>query len=71
MDTTMRTARIELPGNRVLHLALTFDHDGAPADLCIAAGYASDAPLRLLGSGVNVPAGALPALRDALTDLTP
>lgn len=70
-DQTLRTMRIDLPGNRVLRLALSLDEHGEPESLTIAAGYADDAPLRVLGSGVCVPASALPALRDALAELTP
>lgn len=68
-DLRMRTLRVELPGARALHLCLTFDDGGAPADLVLGAGYASDAPLRVLSSGVCLPAMCLPALRDALASL--
>lgn len=68
-DQTLRTMRIDLPGNRVLRLALSLDGDGAPTDLTIASGFESDPPLRVLGSGVCVPASALPELRDALAGL--
>lgn len=68
-DTTLRTMRIELPGNRVLRLALSLDEHGAPADLTIGAGFESDPPLRVLGAGVCLPASALPELRDALAEL--
>ena len=68
-DLTMRTAKLELPGGRALHVALTFDSTGEPADLVLAAGYASDPALKVLGSGVNLPATAIPALTDALSTL--
>lgn len=68
-DLRMRTLRLELPGNRTLHLCLTLDDHGAPADLTIGAGYASDGMLRVLSSGVCLPAECLPELRDALASL--
>lgn len=68
-DLRMRTLRVELPGARALHLCLTFDADGEPADLVLGAGYASDNTLKVLSEGVNVPAQCLPALRDALASL--
>lgn len=68
-DFRMRTLQVELPGNRTLHLCLTFDVEGAPADLVLGASYASDNALQVLGDGVNVPAACLPALRDALAEL--
>lgn len=68
-DLRMRTMRVELPGARALHLCLTFDDAGEPADLCIGAGFASDNVLKVLSEGVNVPAKCLPALRDALASL--
>ena len=68
-DTTLRTLRIELPGGRVPRLALSLDEHGEPVDLTIAAGFADDAPLRVLGAGVCVPASGLPELRDALRGL--
>lgn len=70
-DTSLRTMKIDLPGGRCLRLALTFDRDGAPADLCIGCGFTSDAPLKVLASGLNVPASALPQLRDALAEMAP
>lgn len=68
-DITMRTAKLDLPGGRALHLALTFDADGEPADLVLAAGYVTDPALKVLGTGVNLPASAMPELRDALASL--
>ncbi len=68
-DLRMRTAKLELPGGRALHVALTFDDDGGPADLVLGAGYASDNALKVLSEGVNVPASVMPALRDALSTL--
>jgi hypothetical protein len=68
-DATLRTLKIDLPGNRVLRLALSLDEHGQPVDLTIACGFATDAPLRVLGSGVCVPAAALPELRDALQEI--
>lgn len=68
-DLRMRTTKLELPGGRALHVALTFDADGGPADLVIGAGYASDNALKVLSEAVNVPAACLPALRDALSML--
>ena len=70
-DLRMRTLRLELPGNRALHLCLTLDDEGAPADLTIGAGFASDNVLRVLSGGVCLPAECLPALRDALSTLQP
>jgi len=70
-DTTLRTMRVELPGGRVLRLALSVNGHGEPVDLTIGCGYASDAPLRVLGAGICVPASALPELRDALSELVP
>ena len=68
-DIRMRTMRVELPGGRALHLCLTFDDEGGPADLVLGAGYASDNALKVLSEGVNVPAVCMPALRDALSTL--
>lgn len=68
-DLRMRTLRLDLPGNRALVMALTFSNNGEPEDVTIGAGYASDAPLRVLSSGVCLPAMCLPALRDALASL--
>lgn len=70
-ELRMRTMRVELPGGRALHLCLTFDDEGAPADLVLGAGYSSDNVLKVLSDGVNVPAMCLPALRDALASLQP
>lgn len=70
-ETRLRMMAVPLPGARVLRLALLLDDDDSPVDLTIAAGFDSDAAMRVLGSGVTVPASALPALRDALVSLQP
>ncbi len=67
---TLRTLELALPGNRLLRVALTFDQDGHPQDLVIAAGFEGRRVLDL-SEGVNLPASALPALRDALAELAP
>jgi hypothetical protein len=64
-----RMLTIALPGNRILLVALAIDEHGSPLDLCIGAGYATDPALKVLAEGVNLPASALPELRDALTAL--
>ena len=65
---TLRTLDLELPGGRLLRLALSFDADGHPEDLVIACGFPGRRLLDL-SEGVNLPAGSLPALRDALAEL--
>lgn len=67
-DLRLHRMRVDLPGGRVLHIALVFE-DGAPADLLITAGPESAGLRELLSEAVSVPAAALPVLRDALASL--
>jgi hypothetical protein len=68
-DFAVTVHTVPLPGGRRLHLALTHDAAGAPDELVIAAGYQDANPLYVLSGGVNLPASALPDLRDALAAL--
>jgi hypothetical protein len=65
----IRTLSLDLPGGRVLHLALSCGPDGLPSDLTIAAGDRGDLPMLALCAGASIPAGAVPILRDVLAEL--
>jgi hypothetical protein len=69
-DLHISTLTLPLPGGRHLFVAMTRDEQGGAEDLIIAAGYDGQDALRTLNSGVNLPASVLPALRDALEELT-
>lgn len=68
---TLRTLDLPLPGNRLLRLALTHDANGRAQELVIGAAFEGRPLLDTLSEGLNVPASALPALRDALAELAP
>lgn len=67
--STLDTLDVPLGGGRVLRLALHREPDGR-ADLLIAAGFPDRTGWpRIMAEGVNVPADALPELREALESL--
>lgn len=72
-EHTLRYLDVALPGGAVMRIGLATggppdDDDGG--ELIIAAGFPDRVGWsRLLAGGVNVPASALPELRDALAEL--
>ncbi len=63
---TVETVTTGIAGGRVFDAALYRDPDGRPTDPILSVGFASE-PARLdRASALRLPAGALPAILDAL-----
>lgn len=71
-DAILTTLDVALPTGAVLRLGLARGAAGEPPELVFACGHPGrTAWHRLMAEAVNIPAGALPALRDALACLAP